>query len=102
MSVIDFSITCVNLNGSKRMDMMILLHCIAVFTTQITLIKISQRRLLLDYLLNPLRLKMPIHKIIKAMVMEETYFKRMKTLKEMIPLMETRETVMKMMEVVKK
>jgi hypothetical protein len=46
--------------------------------------------------------KMPIHKIIKVMVMEETNIKRMKRQKGMILLMETTETVMKMMEVVKK
>jgi hypothetical protein len=82
--------------------MMILSHCNAVFTTQITLIKISQRQLLLNHLLNPLIWKMPIHKIMKAMVMEQTNTKRMKTLKEIILLMETMEMVMKMMEVVKK
>jgi hypothetical protein len=43
MNVIDLSITCVNLSGSRGKSMIILSDCIAVFTTQITLIKISQR-----------------------------------------------------------
>jgi hypothetical protein len=45
---------------------------------------------------------MPIHKIIMAMVMEETNIKRIKTLKKLVLLMETTKTVMKMKEVVKK
>jgi hypothetical protein len=47
-------------------------------------------------------MKMPIHRNIKAMVMEEAIIKRMETLEKNIPLMETTEMLMKMIEVVKK
>jgi hypothetical protein len=47
-------------------------------------------------------MKMPIHKIIKEMVMKEKYMKGMKKLKKMFPRMERTGTVMKMTEVVKK
>jgi hypothetical protein len=47
-------------------------------------------------------MKMPIHKIIKAMVMKEKTIKGIKKLKKILPLMETTGTVMKMTKVVKK